>query len=130
MKENPLNIEVIMAKLDEFIPEHLASKAAVDLALHDLKGNLLKAPVYESGGRARDRVELLAPQVSRGEPMEQAKDAARLIEQGFRALKLRVGGADVETDVERVKEVRNAVGRSVEIRIDANQYHTPLLPSV
>jgi muconate cycloisomerase len=126
LKENPLNIEVIMAKLDAFIPEHLASKAAVDLALHDLKGNLLKAPVYELlGGRARDRVELLAPQVSRGEPMEQAKDAARLIEQGFRALKLRVGGADVETDVERVREVRNAVGRSVEIRIDANEYHTP-----
>jgi L-alanine-DL-glutamate epimerase-like enolase superfamily enzyme len=126
LNENPFNIEVIMAKLDAFMPEHLASKATIDIGLHDLKGKLLNVPVYELlGGRARKEVELLAPQVSRGEPIEQAKESARLVEQGFRALKLRVGGADVETDIDRVKEVRHAVGRSVEIRIDANEYHTP-----
>jgi L-alanine-DL-glutamate epimerase-like enolase superfamily enzyme len=37
LKENPLNIETVMAKLDAFMPEHLASKAALDIALHDLK---------------------------------------------------------------------------------------------
>jgi L-Ala-D/L-Glu epimerase len=126
LKENPLNIETIMAKLDAFMPDHLASKAAVDIALHDLKGRLLSVPVYELlGGRAREKVQLLAPQVSRGEPVEQAKEAARLVGEGFKALKLRVGGADVEKDIERVKEVRQAVGPSVEIRIDANEYHTP-----
>jgi L-Ala-D/L-Glu epimerase len=72
-----------------------------------------------------DKVQLLAPQVSRGEPVEQAKEAARLVGEGFKALKLRVGGADVEKDIQRVKEVRVAVGSSVEIRIDANEYHTP-----
>src|SRR5215472_16814049 len=66
-----------------------------------------------------------APQVSRGEPIEQAKEAARLVGAGFKALKLRVGGADVEKDIQRVKEVRQAVGSSIEIRIDANEYHTP-----
>jgi L-alanine-DL-glutamate epimerase-like enolase superfamily enzyme len=126
LKENPLNVETIMAKLDEFMPEHLASKAAIDIALHDLKGKILNVPVYELlGGRARDKVQLLAPQVSRGEPVEQAKEAARLVGEGFKALKLRVGGADAEKDIQRVKEVRLAVGSSVEIRIDANEYHTP-----
>jgi L-Ala-D/L-Glu epimerase len=80
LKDNPLNIETIMAKLDAFMPEHLASKAAIDIALHDLKGKMLNVPVYELlGGRARDKVQLLAPQVSRGEPVEQAKEAARLV---------------------------------------------------
>lgn len=126
LKEDPLKIETIMAKLDAFMPEHLASKAAVDIALHDLKGKLLKVPVYELlGGRARDKIQLLAPQVSRGEPIEQAREAARLIGEGYKALKLRVGGADVEKDIQRVKEVREAVGMSAEIRIDANEYHTP-----
>src|SRR5215831_8271542 len=126
LKENPLSIETIMAKLDVFMPEHLASKAAIDIALHDLKGKMLNVPVYELlGGRARDKVQLLAPQVSRGEPIEQAKEAARLVGEGFKALKLRVGGADVEKDIQRVKEVRQAVGSSIEIRIDANEYHTP-----
>src|SRR5678815_6130845 len=74
LKENPLNIETIMAKLDSFMPEHLASKAAIDIALHDLKGKMLNVPVYELlGGRVREKVQLLAPQVRRGEPIEQAK---------------------------------------------------------
>src|SRR5918999_3542449 len=126
LKENPLNIETVLAKLDAFMPEHLASKAVVDIALHDLKGKMLNVPVYELlGGRAREKVQLLAPQVSRGEAIEQAKEAARLVGEGFKALKLRVGGADAEKDIERVKEVRHAVGPSIEIRIDANEYHTP-----
>ncbi|HXV79902.1 MAG TPA: mandelate racemase/muconate lactonizing enzyme family protein, partial [Candidatus Binatia bacterium] len=115
-----------MIKLDAFMPEHLASKAAVDIALHDLKSKMLNVPAYELlGGRARDKVQLLAPQVSRGEPVEQAREASRLVGEGFKALKLRVGGADVEKDIQRVKEVRQSVGTSIEIRIDANEYHTP-----
>jgi L-alanine-DL-glutamate epimerase-like enolase superfamily enzyme len=126
LKSDPLNIEALLAKLDAFMPEHLASKAAVDIALHDLKGKLLDVPVYQLlGGRAREQVQLLAPQIGRGEPIEQARAAARLAGEGYKALKLRVGGADVEKDIQRVKEVRQAVGTSVEIRIDANEYHTP-----
>jgi len=126
VKENPLAIEAIMSKLDRFIPDHLPSKAAVDIALHDLKGKILNVPVYHLlGGLAREKVQLLAPQVSRGDPKRQAQDAARLVELGFKAIKLRVGGSDVEEDVERVKAVRDAVGSATEMRIDANEYYDP-----
>ena len=37
LKENPFEIETILTKLDRFIPGHLASKATIDIALHDLK---------------------------------------------------------------------------------------------
>ena len=127
VKEDPLNIESAMAKLDRFIPDHLPSKAAVDIALHDLKGKTLGVPVYHLlGGLAREKVQLLAPQISRVSPKEQAKEATQWVEKGFRAIKLRVGGSNVEEDIERVKEVRHAVGNSVEIRIDANEYHDPV----
>jgi L-alanine-DL-glutamate epimerase-like enolase superfamily enzyme len=39
---------------------------------------------------------------------------------GFKCLKLK-GGKDVEADVERVLEVRRAVGDGIELRFDANQ---------
>jgi L-alanine-DL-glutamate epimerase-like enolase superfamily enzyme len=116
-----------MAKLDQFIPGHLASKATIDIALHDLKGKMLNVPVYELlGGLARPRVQLLAPQIQRADANSQAAEAARLVEQGFKALKLRVGGSDVSDDVNRVNEVRQAVGPLVEIRIDANEYYDPM----
>jgi L-Ala-D/L-Glu epimerase len=127
INEDPLSIESAMAKLDDFIPEHLPSKAAVDIALHDLKGKTLGVPVYHLlGGLARQKVQLLAPQISRVSPKEQAKEAAQWVEKGFKALKLRAGGSNVEEDIERVKEVRQAVGGSVEIRIDANEYYEPV----
>ncbi|MGH7827189.1 MAG: mandelate racemase/muconate lactonizing enzyme family protein [Candidatus Binatia bacterium] len=127
IKENPLNIEVIMEKLDQFIPDHLASKATMDIALHDLKGKILNVPVYELlGGLARPKVQLLAPQIPRSDPKTQAGHAAKLVDEGFKALKLRVGGGDVDEDVNRVREVRQAVGSSVEIRIDANEYYDPM----
>jgi L-alanine-DL-glutamate epimerase-like enolase superfamily enzyme len=125
--EDPFMIESLMAKLDQFIPGHLASKATIDMALHDLKGKMLNVPVYELlGGLARPRVQLLAPQIQRAAAKKQAEQAAGLVEQGFRALKLRVGGSDVTDDVNRVREVRHTVGPSVEIRIDANEYYDPM----
>jgi len=127
LNEDPFTIEPLMAKLDQFIPGHLASKATIDIALHDLKGKILNVPIYELlGGLARPRVQLLAPQIQRADAKKQADEAAKLVEQGFKALKLRVGGSDVSDDVHRVKEVRQAVGASVEIRIDANEYYDPM----
>ncbi len=48
-------------------------------------------------------------------------NAARAVETGFGALKLKVGGADTARDVRRAHLVRAAVGANVEIMLDANQ---------
>jgi len=125
LKEDPRDIERLMAKLDQFFyVAHLPSQAAIDLALHDIKGKLLGMPVYQLlGGLVKDKVKLLAPQIQRANPLEQAREAAKWIEKGFSAVKVKVGGADIEKDVERVKEVRKAIGASIEMRVDANQYY-------
>ena len=76
LSENPLAIEPLMTKLDRFIPDHLASKATIDIALHDLKGKILNVPVYELlGGLARPKVQLLAPQIPRADAKTQAAQA-------------------------------------------------------
>src|SRR6185436_9141226 len=93
LNENPLNIESLIAKLDNFIPGHMPSKAAIDIALYDIKGKALQTPVYQLlGGLARDKVQLLAPQIQRASPKEQAKEAAMHVEEGFSVIKIKIGG--------------------------------------
>jgi L-Ala-D/L-Glu epimerase / N-acetyl-D-glutamate racemase len=130
LEADPFDIELIMQKLDSsacFFVAHLPSQAAVDIALHDIKGKALGVPVYQLlGGKVREKIKLLAPQIQRASAQAQAAEAVKWIEKGFTSIKLKVGGSNIEEDVERVREVRRAVGDSIEIRIDANEYYDTL----
>jgi L-alanine-DL-glutamate epimerase-like enolase superfamily enzyme len=46
---------------------------------------------------------------------------ARALEQGFRAVKIKVGYPTLEEDVRRVEVIRRAVGRETVLMVDANQ---------
>jgi L-Ala-D/L-Glu epimerase len=98
------------------------AKAALDIALHDLCGQLTGMPVWALlGGRAREHL-TISRVVSLKSPDAMAADASRHVESGFRTVKLKVGVAeDVRTDIRRVAAVREAVGDDVHIKIDVNQ---------
>ncbi|PLJ77936.1 mandelate racemase/muconate lactonizing enzyme family protein [Infirmifilum sp. SLHALR2] len=98
-------------------PSSLA--AALDMALLDLYGKAVGRPVWRLLGGYRDSIETDVT-IGLMEPEEQAKRALRFVEEGFRALKLKLG-LEPEKDVERVRRVRDAVGEGVRIRVDANQ---------
>jgi L-alanine-DL-glutamate epimerase-like enolase superfamily enzyme len=134
LDSDPLDIELIMKKLDRslegsffFYVAHLPSQAAIDIALHDIKGKALGVPVYQLlGGKVKDKVKLLAPQIQRAGAQAQAGEAKQWIDKGFNSIKVKVGGSNIEEDVERLRVVRQAVGDSVEIRVDANEYYDSL----
>jgi o-succinylbenzoate synthase len=49
-----------------------------------------------------------------------AEDAAAKCAEGYTGLKLKVGAADIASDIARVRRVREAVGPDITLRIDAN----------
>jgi muconate cycloisomerase len=95
------------------------TKAGVEMALWDLLGKSLDKPVYELlGGKVRDFVRIKWS-VSGAEPEKAAAIARGAIERGFTAMKVKVGlGPDA--DVERVRAVREAIGHTVKLGVDAN----------
>ena len=95
------------------------AKAGVEIALYDLVGLALGVPVYQLlGGKIRDRVEL-SFSVSMGPPEQMADEAAALVAQGFRTLKLKAG-LDHRADLTAFERIRSRVGPEVMLRIDMN----------
>ena len=121
----PLRIEALRERMLEVSPHSPAARAAVDMALFDILGQVSGRPLYRILGGYRERVETDIT-ISLKEPREMASDALRAVEAGFKSLKLKVGGKP-EEDFERVRAVRDAVGDDVEIRVDANQAWSCLL---
>lgn len=98
--------------------------SAVDIALWDLKGKTFGLPLYRLLGRVRDRVPVYG---SGGftdlSTDELVKEQVGWLERGLQRVKMKVakdfGQAETE-DLARLRAVREAVGDTTEIYVDAN----------
>jgi len=120
INEDPFAIDYIHQKFSHKINGVPSAKAALDIAIYDLMGKITGQPVYQLiGGKAHN--ELQVPRViSIKDPQEMAEDARSFVEAGFRNIKMKVG-TNADTDIERIKAVRNAIGNTIQLRVDANQ---------
>ena len=111
--------EDLAAAVQKALVHNTSAKAAVDMALWDLLGQKYSAPVYRMLGGARSNI-VTDITISVNPPEEMARDARTAIQRGYDCLKVKVG-IDPELDVARLAAVREAVGKDVKLRIDANQ---------
>ena len=116
--------ERVFSKLHRSLVGNSSAKAAVDMALHDLLGQLANQPLVELLGGYRSEIETDFT-VSVNGPEEMAEDAKRYIENGFNVLKVKVGIDEIQKDIERIRAIRQVVDPSVLIRLDANQGWSP-----
>jgi len=108
---------------------HALAVGALDMALNDVRGKAVGLPVAELfGGRLRDRVPAYASAmnyVEGREPEEQyPAEAAELVRQGYRALKMRIGRYAVHREAKVAAAVREAVGPDVRLMADGNAAYT------
>src|SRR5216683_1835992 len=103
----------------------VTAMSAIDIALWDLKGKAIGRPVWALlGGALRRRVPAYVTgfYYRDGErPDDLVREAAMYVAQGYRTLKVKVGGLSPEADAERVGRIRKAVGSEVALMLDANQ---------
>ncbi len=117
--EDPRQLGRLCRQTADRLPETPAARAAIDMALHDLLGQILEVPVVDLLGRCHDA---LPTSITIGikSTEEALEEAQEYLDRGFRHLKVKTG-TDLEADAERLRALRAAVGPEIAIRIDGNQ---------
>jgi D-galactarolactone cycloisomerase len=101
--------------------------SGIDIALWDIVGQSLKAPVAKLlGGILRDRIPVYASSLPRVHPSSGesgwkglAESAGALAAQGYHSIKVKLG-IDLEQDRHALRVLRQAVGPEVTLSIDVN----------
>jgi len=95
--------------------------SGIDMALWDLRGKALGLPLYKLLGGSRKPIPAYAGGVSLGyqPPGELVDEARKSLDQGYKAIKLRVGDSP-KRDIERMRAARKAFGDDLAILTDAN----------
>ncbi len=106
-------------ELDALIYRNYTAKSAFDLALYDLAAKAANLPLYQFLGGTNRTVESDLT-IGIGTPEEMAATARDFISKEVHIIKVKLG-KDVATDVERIRQIREAVGPAMKLRIDANQ---------
>ena len=144
--EDPFRVERIWRKLYHQSFQHgrggvvICALSGIDIALWDIIGQATGTPLYKLLGGYRRSV----PAYASGGFYRRGKDTSAIVaemtgyaDQGFRAAKMKIGrnhsplnplplmpdpdlSVSVEADLERVEAVKNALGRDVQLFVDAN----------
>ena len=119
----PLDVRrVLVDRFRLLRPQGLLTMAisGIDVAVWDIHARCAGAALAHLLGAAVRPVPAYAS-LRRMRPAEVAREAAERAEQGFTRFKVKVGLADLDTDLQVIRALREAAGADVEIAVDYNQ---------
>lgn len=117
--KDPLEIPDRMNDLLAVAAHNSTIKSAFDMAFFDIAAKHAGLPLYKFLGGHQKTVETDMT-IGIDTPEHMAKAALKIRNQGCNFLKVKLGKNYME-DIERVKQIRAAVGPEMAIRLDANQ---------
>jgi L-alanine-DL-glutamate epimerase-like enolase superfamily enzyme len=117
--QNALDIAARMQQLHDFTAGNSTIKCAFDMALFDIAAKNAQQPLYKFLGGTKREVETDIT-IGISSPEKMAQKASEFVASGANILKVKLG-KNASGDIERIKQIRNAAGDKVKIRIDANQ---------
>ena len=132
---DPFDVEVIWEDLYNRIKDYgttgmaISAISGIDIALWDIIGKSCGKPIHKLiGGSYRDEVTPYATGlyfIDMDRLIEEAvEEAIEFKQNGFTAIKMKIGLGDIKLDIRRVETVRKAVGDDMRLMVDANHCFT------
>ena len=106
--DDPLALEAILARLARTLGRNAAARASIDMALHDLAGQLTGLPLWRWWGLERNAGPLTSFTIGIAEPTVVAQRAKAAAAAGFPLLKIKLGSGDLAQDRAILSAVREA----------------------
>lgn len=112
--------EPVLAALQNEVAGNSPAKAALDIAIYGCLRQLYQVPLTQLLGGTRQAMNTDYT-ISIGPREQMVTEAQQLVQDGFTALKIKVGNTSIADDVATVKAIGQAVGSQISLRLDVNQ---------
>ena len=110
----PFDIEAIMFEIDALDENYKAAKAALDIALHDLKGKMEKQPVWKMFGVDKKKMPITSITLGIDTPLLLRQKVEEAVD--FKVLKIKLGSEDDKKIINTIREMTDKP-----LYVDANQ---------
>ena len=113
------DFDSLLDHVHSHIVKNTTAKSALEIALFDLRARSLAQPLYKMLGGEKKEFETDIT-ISMGEITKMITDCQEAVSLGYKTLKIKIGD-DPQKDIERIIAIHEALDRSIQLRLDANQ---------
>jgi o-succinylbenzoate synthase len=116
---DPTRINLVNFALDNALDGNPSLKAGVNMALYDVVGKMAGMPLFRLLGGYREKIETSVT-IGLNPKDLMVEKAKQIVSEGFKSIKIKCG-INVEKDIVNILAIREAVGSSIKLRLDANE---------
>ena len=114
------DVEEVVLRMDKIAKGNPFAKSAIEMAVFDAWAKVMGVPLYKLlGGKVREAI-VNEYGLHSMDIKQEVSRAIEKMQEGYKLFKMKVGAENFIKDLERIQAVREALGFSVRIGIDAN----------
>lgn len=123
--ENPCALRHINRVMDTQLPGHEYVKSAIDMACWDILGKQAGLPVYMLMGAPEPTPVPVLSSISTGTSESMLELIGEAAEKGYKDHSAKVGGTDIEADIERINGIEAGLQPGHKVTFDVNRAWEP-----
>ena len=116
---DPTRINLVNFALDSDIKGNSSLKAGINMALYDIIGKMAGIPLFRLLGGYREKI-ATSVTIGLNNTNLMVEKAKQIVSDGFKFIKIKCG-INVDDDIENIIAIREAVGPTIKLRLDANE---------